>query len=331
MTDAYPHLPPEIPGVVWRPLEASQADALAALLSAVEESEGVPYRTSAKEIEAVFQRDTPWVGVAGFDPAEPEKMIAFSYVSVEPDGTDVAQCQGAVHPARRNVGIGSEILAWQTRAGTELVRSLEGTTSGWLTQTIHEKNAEFLGILGSLGYLWQDSAVELRIPLARWKAEPELPRFLKILPWTEEWDDSTRRAFNAASSEMSPGAHTTKKDWRRLNADLQRKWSFVALNEEGDRPRVIGFVSAAGYEQDWDALGWREGSLQIVAAFDLEHRPEIVSALLDRSFAAMKAEEIEKVSVTLDPDEDPTALKFYRARGFEVSSWYHTYRLQLED
>lgn len=329
MTVAQTDLPRELPGVIWQPLSADHAPALTMLLTSVEESEGVPYRTSVSEVEAIFKRDANWAGVAGFDASDPAQMIAFSYVSLPPEDPGVALCQGAVHPAMRSVGIGSEILRWQTEAGTVLVTSSSGHEHGRLTQTIHEKNAEFLGILDTLGYSWQNSAVELRIPLIRWKPDAGLPALLEVLPWSEDWDDPARRAFNKANSELSGRAATGKSEWKRLNADMQRNWSFVAVNREGDRPRVVGFVSAAGYQQDWEALGWREGALQIVAGFDLDRRPEIISALLDRSFAAMAADGMEKVSVTLDPDEDPMALKFYRAHGFEVSSWYHTYCLQL--
>lgn len=317
--------------MTWRALEASQAPALADLLAAVEKWEAVPYRTSTQEVESVFLRDTPWVGVAGFDSAQPERMIAFSLVSMQADNSGVVQCQGGVHPAMRSAGIGTELLSWQTQAGAKLVRSASPASPGYLTHTVHEKNAEFLTTLGYLGYLWQNSAVELRIPLDRWQSQSAPPPFLKILQWTEEWDNPTRRAFNAANSEFNAGPHLGKVAWKQMHADLRRDWSFVAVNEEGDRPRVVGFISAAGYDQDWEALGWTEGSLQVVAAFDPNDRPEIVSALLDCSVAAMKADEIQKVSVALDPDENPDALKFYQSRGFEVSSWFHTYRLELQD
>ena len=324
-------LPLQHVGVVWEHLKPVHADKLAGLLALVEESEGVPYRTSRAELEAMFSRpEENWSGVAGFDRNGSGKMLAFGYVGISRDGLEQAVCQGGVDPSTRGVGIGSALLEWQTKAGAELVQSHFGSGRGKLTHTIHERNSEFLSVLESLGYLWEGSATELRIPVQRWARPTDLPSLLDIVPWTPEMDDGTRRAFNLANGEMSSRpVRASKSDWAEINAGMRRDWSYVALNKEGDRPRVSGFISVGGYEQDWEALGWREGVLQIVAALDSKSRDTVLEALVDASVGALLEAGVDKMSVTLDPTQDEATMKFYRDRGFEISAWFQTYAKPL--
>lgn len=325
-------LPLQHVGVVWEHLKPTHADQLAELLALVEESEGVPYRTSRTEIDDMFSRsEDNWSGVAGFDRNGSGKMLAFGYVGISRDGLEQAVCQGGVDPSSRGIGIGSSLLEWQTKAGAELVQSHFGGGRGRLTHTIHERNSEFLAVLESLGYVWEGSATELRIPVRRWCRPKTLPALLDIVPWAPELDDGTRRAFNLVNGEISQQSlRASKSDWAEINAGIRRDWSFVALNKEGDRPRVSGFISVGGYEQDWEALGWREGVLQIVAALDTNTRDSVLEALIDASVEALLEADVDKMSVTLDPTQDEATMKFYRDRGFEVSAWFHTYSKPLD-
>ncbi len=317
------------PGVVWVPLEPSHSAQLARLLAAIEESEGVPYRTSQAEVEGIFAHADKWVGVAGLDETDPERMVAFGYVTLSAAGEDEAVCQGGVCPSARSIGIGSKLLEWQTRAGADLVASRYGPERGRLTHTIHEKDKEFREVLNWLGYVQSGGAAELRTPVRRWRTGPPTHSFLEIVPWDENWDDPARRAFNQASAALKEKNPATREAWLHMNAGMNRDWSFVALDRGGDRPRVVGLISVGAYEQDWEALGWREGVLQILAAFDPRRRAGILSALLDASFEALQRDGMDMVSVTVDPDDNQETFSLYRDNGFEVSAWYHTYSLSL--
>ena len=277
----------------------------------------------------MLAREEGWMGVAGFDPGDPAVMRAFGYVGVSRDEADSVTCQGGVHPQVRGLGLGSALLQWQTAAGGDLARNHFGPGRGRLTHSIHEKDSEFLDVLEPFGYTWEGSATELRAPVARWRPSGGLPSFLQVVPWSPQMDEETRRAFNQAGIALPGVQPATRGDWGRINADLRRDWSFVAVSREGDRPRVTGFISVGGYEQDWEALGWREGVLQIVAALDEERRAQILSALLDASVAALAADGVDKVSITLDPYAEPAALGFYEEHGFTASAWHHFYALPL--
>ncbi len=324
------HLPLELPGVAWEPLISEHAAPLSELLALIEESEGVPYRTSEAEIAEIFAKGGQWNGVAGFDVNGSQKMVAFGYVELARGSSEQVVCQGGVAPRARGNGIGSSLLKWQTKAGSKLAHEEFRQNGGRLTHTIHEGDTEFLSALEQMGYTWESSAVELRCVVERWRRAEAAPTYFEVVPWTPDLDDATRRAFNQAQSELGlENLRATQDDWRMINAGIRRDWSFVALSREGDRPRVIGFISVGGYEQDWEALGWREGVLQIAAAFGSKDRDKLLSELVNHTAEALVADGIDKISVTLDPEEDEASMRFYRDHGFEISSWFHTYSLRV--
>lgn len=316
-------------------------DSLHSLLQRIEQADELPYRTSLSEVESMFKRSEHWVAVAGYpaddgaadaplqDPCPKcKEMVAFGYVGLARDGTSEAVCQGGVSPAARRLGIGSKLLEWQTRAGAKLLQTESRAGEGVLTHTVPDGDDDFREGLEAFGYRWVGSAVELRADVDSWQRPAERPAYVELMTWTEDLDDLARRAFNKVNAELG-NPRVSKSDWAQMNAGISRNWSYVAMDQGGDRPRVVGLVSTGGFEQDWQALGWTEGVLQIVAVLDPDRREETLSALLDATVTSLHRDGIQKVSVTLDPNAEESTVDFYRRQGFAVSSWYHTYSMPV--
>lgn len=330
-------LPLAHPSIVWAPLASSDAQALQTLLEQVEEAESLPYRTSLGEVEALLQRSEHWTGVAGYlgdsqnaqPGADRSPMVAYSYVGLGVGGDNEVVCHGTVSPSHRGVGVGSTLLQWQTRAGARLLEAHTVDGTGMLTHVLGSADEDFKAGLSALGYRPEGAAVELRADVERWRTGRGTPPYVRIVSWSKDLDNPARRAFNSVNAQLGADAHASKAQWAQMNSAMNRDWSFIALNEEGDRPRVVGLISTGAFSQDWDALGWKEGVLQIVAVFEPDGHDEILRALLDACMGALREAGLDKLSVTLDPVADEVTTNFYRREGFTVSRWFDTYSLLI--
>lgn len=325
-------LPSDVPGVVWRPLSDRDAAPLYDLLDEVDDKERTAYRTSMKEIKDMLARDEGWVGVAGYQEDSPEaKMIAFGYVGVSRVGLREGLCEGSVHPSLRGEGIGRALLSWQTNCGARLLtRKFPGKTSH-LVHSVSEKHPLLQEAIKELGYRWANSYAELRLRIDDIPPKSKLPAMYHIERWTEDKDNLARRAYNEASSQIGTDAYLSSKEWKELIDQAQRDWSFLAVDRTGDRPKVVGFITVGAYEQDWEFLGWKEGVVELVAVFDTARRDEILLALVRSTMKALKKAEMDRVCVSLDPVENQDMLQFYVSLGFDVGSWYYTYRYKVKD
>lgn len=325
------------PNIVWAPLRVSDAEALHRLLAHVEEVEALPYRTSLAEVDAMLRRSTQWEGVAGYLVDDeylgtPDaEMVTFGYVGLSAGSNDEVVCHGVVMPNHRSGGIGSKVLHWQTRAGARLLERHTEHSQGTLTHLLSASDDDFKAGLSALGYRHEGSVVELRADVESWVPQAVLPPYVEIVPWCEDLDDRARRTFNSVNAQLGSDVRASKSQWQQMNAAMNRDWSFLAVNQEGDRPRVVGLISTGGFEQDWDALGWKEGVLQIVAVFEPDGHDEILRALLDTCMEALVTSGLDKLSVTLDPVEDEPTTLFYRRNGFEVARRFDTYTLTIRN
>lgn len=330
-------LPLAHPSIVWAPLASSDAHALQALLEQVEEAESLPYRTSLGEVEALLQRSEHWRGVAGYLEGSPDPqlgdstspMVAYSYVGLGVGGDTEVVCHGTVSPSHRGMGVGSTLLQWQTRAGARLLEAHTADGTGTLTHVLGSADEDFKAGLSALGYRPEGAAVELRADVKKWQPGKRTPPYVRIVQWSEDLDNPARRAFNSVNAQLGADEHASKAQWAQMNSAMNRDWSFIALNEEGDRPRVVGLISTGAFAQDWDALGWKEGVLQIVAVFEPDGYDEILRALLDACMGALRDTGLDKLSVTLDPVADEVTTSFYRSQGFTISRWFDTYSLLI--
>ncbi len=330
-------MPSAHPSIVWAPLRVADAEALHKLLAHVEETEALPYRTSLAEVDAMLKRSTRWAGVAGYLAddehlgAADAEMVVFGYVALTPGNDDQVVCHGVVMPNHRAGGIGSKVLQWQTRAGARLLEQHTEHSQGTLTHLLSASDEDFKAGLSALGYRHEGSVVELRAEVASWVPKAVLPPYVEIVRWQEDLDDAARRAFNSVNAQLGADVRVSKSEWAQMNIAMNREWSFLALNQEGDRPRVVGLISTGGFEQDWDALGWKEGVLQIVAVFEPDGHDEILRALVDTCMESLAVAGLDKLSVTLDPIEDESTTLFYRQNGFQVTRWFDTYSLAIRN
>ena len=146
--------------------------------------------------------------------------------------------------------------------------------------------------------------------------EVDLDGFITIDPWTPEIDDDVRRAYNQAMAETWETENVTPEDWTAGSAYFAPQWSFVAMDRSGDRARVAGYLRSGRYEQDWQALGWREGYTDVLGVLsDYRHR-RIGPALLVAAMRAYAADGMEYAAAGVDTDNPSGAVDLYESLGY---------------
>ena len=97
------------------------------------------------------------------------------------------------------------------------------------------------------------------------------------------------------------------------------EWSFVAVDRTGDRPRVAGFLLASRYEQDWAALGWREGYIDQLGVLSAWRETRVADALILASMWAQKRDGMDRSGTGVGSANHTGALAVYDSLGFARS------------
>ena len=306
----------------WRPLGPEDNHELAALIARAEDVDNPPYRTSEQETAEYFL-DPTYSGVAGRD--ADGVMRAFGLVRLRPAGEIYASMTGTVDPAVRKRGIGRALLHWQAErarhlVGAERAGSVPGKGStrvpAHVVTTVMEDDKRMQGHLADMGFEPTRWYREVRRFLGDEIPEVDLDGFITIDPWTPEIDDDVRRAYNQAMAETWETENVTPEDWTAGSAYFAPQWSFVAMDRSGDRARVAGYLRSGRYEQDWQALGWREGYTDVLGVLsDYRHR-QIGPALLVAAMRAYAADGMEYAAAGVDTDNPSGAVDLYESLGY---------------
>ncbi len=314
--------------LTWRSLSETDVKKLHSLLGKIEEHEQTLSRTTEADIVRTLSRPAGWAAIGAFSEASAgEELVGFGHVGLAEDGTKEAICQGGVCPQWRGQGIGTELLAWETRTAQELLASIFPNATGSITHRVPDTDRAQQKHLERLGYEWRNSYAELRLAIQDIPAKAPLPAKMEIVEWTEDWDDATRRSYNKMLSLAGSAGRVSAEKWAQMHAEVVRPWSFVAYDGWGDRPRVVGMLSVGRYPQDWDALGWKEGFTEVVAVLEPEHRRNVLLALVRSAMKAQKKAGIEKMAVGIDPIANNEMMQLYLDLGFEVSAWSRIYAM----
>ena len=309
-------------GLSWTPLSPLDNQALAELIARAESADDPPYRTTAEETAEYFV-DPTYSGVAGRD--DTGVMRAFALVRLRPAGEIYTSMIGVVDPDFRRRGIGRALLHWQTERARHLIGSERAgaapgspaaTAPAHVVTTVMADDERMQGHLADMGFEPMRWYREVRRFLGDEIPEVDLDGFITIDPWTPEIDDDVRRAYNQAMAETWETENVTPEDWTAGSAYFAPQWSFVAMDRSGDRARVAGYLRSGRYEQDWEALGWREGYTDVLGVLsDYRHR-QIGPALLVAAMRAYAADGMEYAAAGVDTDNPSGAVDLYESLGY---------------
>lgn len=324
-----PYLPRLLSGVEWRKLTANDHSQLAALTARIEARDNPPYRTSPDEISDMLDPTGNWEGIVAVATlgVERGRIVAYAHMAARVTSTVEILSHGGVDPHFRRLGIGKALVEWQTQAGQRILEE-HNASNGSIVMSVDPNHEELEYHLKANGYRWSRSLSELRADLKVLPEVPALEGYLRIEPWSEATDDAVRHAINSAAARA--GAEpVTREEWLKGRTDFAPSWSCVALDSRGDRPRVAGFLMASRYEQDWAALGWREGYIDQLTVFEEWRQLGVAEALIVHSMQAQKRDGMERAGTGVSSEQHSEAHSVYDFLGFREVGQIRLYTFNL--
>jgi mycothiol synthase len=306
-------------------LGKDDARALADLLHRIEKHDGLPYRTSIDEVVELFSTSASFTGIGGFVDGI---MRAYGHIRVFDEEPVVASCQGGVDPQFRNLGLGASLVSWHTETAKATLAQIDADTKS-IVFNVEEGHRSLEEHLLALGYEWSRSYYDLRAALDGELEDVELDAFTKIEPWGSVNDADIIKAVNRIALDED-GREETSKWSVEDRAGFTPEWSFVALDQRADRPQVAGFIMASKYAQDWSVLGWREGTIDMLAVLPDFRGSNIASALITATMRAQAEAGMEAVLAGLSSSASTSVMSVYDYLGFQTVATSRMYTLQLD-
>ncbi|WP_156181488.1 hypothetical protein [Actinobaculum suis] len=286
-----------------------------AFLTRVQKHDGAPFRTSFEEVESFFDPARAYYAFGRRGPGG--ELVAFGLVRSfgVGSGRPSVILSGAVHPQAHNQLV-AELASQQLWAARQLVAA--GELGNFENQTAAKDSASPAAAvavthvepweseraleLAALGFQHAYSYVQMRRYLHDELPPLRVPKGVELVELSPKYDALALATHNSFHTEKLDYTIMTPEQWAAERTYLARDWSFLALDTRGDRPRVLGYLIAAKYEQDWETLGWPEGYVDELA---VHGGAEITSALLIASMTAQKAAGMRYTSMDVTVNRFP--------------------------
>ncbi|MDO5747110.1 MAG: hypothetical protein Q4P66_05570 [Actinomycetaceae bacterium] len=320
-------LPPAPPGVTWRYLTPKDAPHLNELIRRIEHVDNPPYRSSWQDVTRFFDPESVWAGIGAID--HQGAIRAFGHLRIRRGSAADIVCHGGVDPTWRGRGLGRYSLMWQTEASEIILHTLEGQRR--ICIYVEDTDEDLIQHLDVLGYVRDKTYVELVRMLDKTSVASAVARqskddpFTVVVPWDPELSEEVRLAANRmAGDEVQWSSEDWKRGWEHFAEDA----SFLLLDKQTDRSRIVGYVATSIYPQDFDVLGRRQGSIDLLG-IDSDYLQHF-AFMMEHVVAAYMAKGFDAVGVSADGDVEKGELELYRDCGFSISSTSHLYVKSLD-
>ncbi|QOQ38916.1 GNAT family N-acetyltransferase [Trueperella pecoris] len=268
---------------IWTPLDASDADAIHALILEIEEADDSANRTTRDEVDSYFLNSHVWRAQGAWAGQE---LLAFGLLRtpVANGGELPLTMSGGVAPSWRAHGLGRDLMERQLITARSLAREL-GMETASVQMYIDNSQFDLLDMADRLGFERESQYVQMRRSLAIPVGEPQISPYTRILKLTGEWVNDTRRAHNRVLADNLTYTKLGNEAWQARLRMMEEDWCLVAIDFFGDRPRLAGYLLSSRFASNTkegttnDAV-YDEGYVEEVVVLPQWRGRHIASALL---------------------------------------------------
>lgn len=325
-------LPPAHLELSWRALQVRDADALYALISAVEAADRAPARTSRAEVGEIFDgawKDLQRDSIGGFD--ERGVLRAYAVVEVRPGDARTVRAflTGGVDPAWRGRGLGRAVLAWMEGRGRQKLVETGKDLPARLAAYVEEGARDQRRLYAAAGFSPIRWYTDMRRDLALPIPASRTPHGIRVVRWSAELDEATRLAHNDAFVDHWGTEPQTAESWARHDAHFAPSWSFLALDASASEPYVVGYLLSGRYEQDWEAQGFTCGYTNLLGVRREWRGRGLAGLLLARAMQAYKRSRMAYACLGVDTANPTGAHGLYARMGYEPTHGSVLYSVEI--
>jgi mycothiol synthase len=331
MIEAADALRPAIPGLTTRPYRAGDGAVVSGLYTAMDSADGVPWRSTAEEMENWMSRPTPsfdarrdatLVEVDG----KPIAVRQVEWVDTN-DGLREYRVGGGVHPDWRRRGIGR----WLLRDAEAHARDRDAADPtdrprfyGCWVPDVRSAAIEFIG---REGYVPVRYFFEMARPSLDDIPEPSLPDGLVLRPVLPDRMKQLWDADIEAFVDHWGGFDSSDAAFQSWLGDPKFDPSLHVIAWDGDE--IAGGVINEISEAENEAFNRKRGWLASVFVRRPWRRRGLARALTLRSMEVLRERGMTSAGLGVDADNPNAALRLYEGTGFEVEFRSAAYRKPL--
>ena len=315
-------------GLRWRSIMASDAPAVFDLIRTVEAADDSIRRTGADEVAEMIEGKggVDWIdAIVGVD--VDRKICAVATVRLI---RSIAQTANAfvnayIHPHWRGRGLGRALLYWQDGRARQMIVEAFGADSpvpASISNFVDGHMTDRRRLYIAAGFYAKRTFQVMYRDLEGSEAALHARHGYDVVAW-DDVDEATVRDLHMRVFLDHFRPQFRAQWWDEGIAQIDRRWSFVALSPEGD---PVGYVLTTRPTQRWVATGRTEAYIQLLGV-DAAHRGNSVStALLSAAVAAASDSGISRIGLDVDTKSGSNAHGIYEHLGFvdERSEVYYT-------
>ncbi len=316
-SDTAVHLP-HVDGLVFRPAEAGDLEALAALVKRIAVSEQAHWYPQRSEVAAALEDPVnPAVqnSVVGVD--SDGELRAYGGVQKNPDG-DKAIIQGGVDPLWHRRGFGAAVLAWQeSQAAARFAADnlAGGHRAAKVRSHVAEGNAGQRALLASAGYSVVRYYSQMQRSLARIPTVA-VPDGISIVVLTPELSDAVRRAHNEAFADHWGSEPRSPQRWEVQMQHEHARWDLSTAAVDNATGDVVAYQLATVDPEEATADSSGEGYTELLGVRRAWRGRGLAPALLADAMTRFAAAGLDHAGLEVDTENPSGALGLYERMGY---------------
>ena len=324
-------LPADVTGLAAdltaRPLTLDDAAAVADLLAAAEAVDDTGEHEDADDLAEWWGRelvDLPRDGRAVV--TGDGTLVAWATSISQRSGREALRvwAEGRVHPGWRGRGIGTALVDWQVRRGTEQhAQFAPPGLPGRLVASAWPSMTSLARLLERRGFAVERLFASMQRPLDDLPAA-EPPAGFELVPFTWDRDDEVRRAHNAAFTEHHGSTERDETAWRTWFTGVKAfrpDLSVLALADGAVAGYALGYV----YDADTRATGVRTLHLGQIGVLPGSRGRGVAGAAIAAALAAAAADGCGRAALDVDTENTTGAFALYERVGFRVTRTHHSW------
>jgi mycothiol synthase len=249
------------------------------------------------------------------------QLAGFAWLKAMPGAREEHKvaCWGGVRPGHRRRGLGTALLDWTVRRGSEIAAGFDPALPAKLLMDASDQQHDLVAVATRAGFEPVRRFLEVARPAAGPVPEVAVPPGLELVPWSPELDAEARLAHTEAFADHWGSEPRSAEEWAQwFTGHRSFRPDLSVLAVEPASGTVAALVLTAAYPQDWERLpveawintvgtrrAWRGKGVARWLMTDVHRR----IATSDTGF--------ERVILGVDADNPTGALGLYRSLGYE--------------